>query len=196
SVLTLRGIDAYHLGKSYAFIEVIDMQFAIGALVAALDDHTGAAATVGIFHLRLHAGAAKIEFGTYACLAQVRYHPLVATEAFDVLVHDQHHHRCFGLNRLQLAKVLQRSHQARDADREAGCRDGCALEARHKPVIAAATADRTKAHDLAILIRDLGQQLGFEHGAGVIFQAAHDRRVDLDATVIIAGGRAKSLAVP
>src|SRR5690554_6477749 len=96
--LAPRGVVADLLGKAHAFNEVLDLHFAIGALVAALDDNAGAAATVGIFHLRLHAGAAKIEFGTYACLAQVRYHLLVATETFDILVHDQHHYRCLSLN--------------------------------------------------------------------------------------------------
>src|SRR5712691_11201352 len=41
-----------------AFDEILDLQFALGAFVAALDDDAGRAAPVGIFHLRLHAGGA------------------------------------------------------------------------------------------------------------------------------------------
>src|SRR6266545_3173569 len=46
-----------------AFDQILDLQFALRALVAALDDHAGRAAPVGIFHLRLHAGGAEIDLG-------------------------------------------------------------------------------------------------------------------------------------
>ena len=73
-----------------ALDQVLDLHLALGALVAALDDDDRAAAPVGIFHLRLHAGAAEIHLGADAGVAKLRHHLLVAAEAFRVLVHDQH----------------------------------------------------------------------------------------------------------
>src|ERR1700675_3311595 len=43
--------------------QVLDGDLALGALIAALDDDARAAASVGIFHLRLHARLAEIELG-------------------------------------------------------------------------------------------------------------------------------------
>src|ERR687883_2119376 len=48
---------------SRAFDQVLDLHDALLALVRALDDDAGAAAAVGVFHLRLHAGPAEIELG-------------------------------------------------------------------------------------------------------------------------------------
>src|SRR5262249_39973441 len=40
--------------------QVLDLHFALGALLTALDDDAGGTALVGIFHLRSHAGCAKV----------------------------------------------------------------------------------------------------------------------------------------
>ena len=55
-------------GRPRALDQVLDLHLAAGALVGALDDHAGAAAPVGVFHLRLHAGRAEIELGPDAGL--------------------------------------------------------------------------------------------------------------------------------
>ena len=85
------------------------------------------------------------------------------------------------VGRVELAEVLQRRHQARDADGKAGGRHRLAAEARDQAVIAPAAADRAEAHDLAVLVGDLGEQFGLVDGAGVVFEAAHDGGVDPDA---------------
>src|SRR5437763_4606320 len=43
--------------------QVLDLHFAFGLLVAALDDGAGRATPVGIFHLRAELAGAEIEFG-------------------------------------------------------------------------------------------------------------------------------------
>src|SRR5712691_7700433 len=55
-----------------AFDQILDLHFGwgFGALLAALDDDAGRAAPVGIFHLRLHAGGAKIHLGADARITQ------------------------------------------------------------------------------------------------------------------------------
>ena len=110
-----------------------------------------------------------------------RDHLLVAAEAFGVLVHDQHDDRRDDIGGVELAEVLQRRHQARDADGKAGRRHRLAAEARDQPVITPAAADRAEAHDLAVLVGDFGQQFGLEDRAGVVFEAADDGGVDRDA---------------
>ena len=82
------------------------------------------------------------------------------------------------VRRVELAEVLQRRHQARDADGKAGRRHRLAAEARDQPVIAPAAADRAEADDLALLVGDFGQQFGLVDRAGVIFEAADDGGID------------------
>ena len=61
-------------------------------------------------------------------------------------------------------------------------------EALDQTVVAPAAADRAEAHGLAVLVFDRKGQFGLEHGAGVVFEAAHDRGVDADAIFAIAAG--------
>src|SRR5690606_1634028 len=114
---------------------------------------------------------------------------LVAAERLGVLVHDEDDDRSRHIGVFELAEVLERSGQAGNADREAGGGDRLAAEARDEAVVAAAAGDRAEADDLALVVRYLKQQLSLVDRAGVVFEAAHDRRVDLDAAVIIAGSR-------
>ena len=53
-----------------------------------------------------------------------------------------------------------------------------AAEAADEPIIAASTADRPEADRLAVVAEDLEGQLGFEDRARIIFEAAHDGRID------------------
>ena len=47
-------------------------------------------------------------------------------------------------------------------------------EALDEAVVAPAAADRAEAHGLAVLVDDRDGDLGFEHGAGVVLEAADD----------------------
>ncbi len=75
----------------------------------------------------------------------------------------------------------QRREQPRHADRKAGRRDWIGAKAGDEAVIAPAAADRAEANGPAVFAGRLEGQLGFEDGAGIIFETAHDRGVD-DAT--------------
>src|SRR5262249_51168221 len=86
--------------------------------------------------------------------------------------------------RLDLAEMLERREQARHADREAGGRHRLAAEARDEAIVAPAAADRAKAHGPAALVLRLERQLHLVDRAGVILEAAHDRRIDADAVAV------------
>ena len=110
----------------------------------------------------------------------VGYHLLIAAEAVHILVHDEHDHRRQHVRRVELAEVLQRCHQPRDADGKSSRRHRFATEARDQPVIAPAAADRAEAHDLAILVGDFGKKLGLVDRPGVVFETANDGGIDAD----------------
>ena len=111
--------------------------------------------------------------------AQRRDHLLVVGDA--ILVEHRDHDRAgFGL-RVDLLQMLQRRHQARHADRDAGRRNIFAAEAPDQAVIAPAARDRAEAHRLAVLALDREGQLNFKHRAGVVFEAADDGRIDTNA---------------
>ena len=101
-----------------------------------------------------------------------------------VLIHDQDDD---GAERGRGARPIeaQRGLQARDADGEAGGRNLLAGEAGDEIVVAAAAADRAEADRPAFFVLGFDQQLGFEHGAGVVLEAADDGRVDTNSTVAI-----------
>ena len=99
-------------------------------------------------------------------------HLLVVGEA--VLLHDEHDHGAVGGGGLVLVDGGERRLQARDADGEAGGRHLGAEEALDQAVVAPAAADRAEAHGLAVLVDDRDGDLGFEHGAGVVLEAADD----------------------
>ena len=120
-------------------------------------------------------------------LRSVLREALVAAEAFGIAVHDGDENRRQDLVAAELAEVLQRRHQARDADGEAGGRHRLAREARDQPVIAPAAADRAEDDLFALFVGDVEGQFGFVDRAGVVFEAADDGGVDLDAVGAIAG---------
>ena len=84
---SLRVLDL--AGKARAFEQILDRDLALRALVLALNDDAWAAAPVGIFHLRLHAGVADVHFGADARLAQIARHFLIVADPG--FIHDQHH---------------------------------------------------------------------------------------------------------
>ncbi len=94
-----------------------------------------------------------------------------------------------GVGGVALAERGQRGLQPRHADREAGRRHVVLHEAADQPVVAPAAADRAEARRLALLVDGLEQQLRLEDGAGVVFKAAHDRRIDADAVRPVARRR-------
>ena len=47
-------------------------------------------------------------------------------------------------------------------------------EALDQAVVAPAAADRAEAHGLAVVVSHFGGDLGLEHGAGVVLEAADD----------------------
>ncbi len=88
----------------------------------------------------------------------------------------------------ELADGLQRGGEPRHADGEAGRRHVLAAEAADEAVIAPAPADRAEHDGLALLVRHLEGELRFEDGAGVVFEAADDGRIDLNSVRAIASG--------
>ena len=80
-----------------------------------------------------------------------------------------------------LLYCAQSRQQAGYADRKAGRRNRLAAKARHQPVVAPAPADRAEADRLAVLARRFEGEIGLEDRAGVVFEAADDRGINLDA---------------
>ncbi len=93
-----------------AFDQVLDLHFALGLLVAALDDDAGRAALVGVFQLRAHLAGAEIKLGVDARVAQRLHHALIVGDAVLIEHGDDHGAgRGFGI---ELAEMLERGHAA------------------------------------------------------------------------------------
>src|SRR5690606_39957758 len=75
----------------------------------------------------------------------------------------------------------QRRHQARDADGKARGWNGLAHETRDEAIVTPATADRPEDDLFSLLVGDVEGEFGFEDRASVVFEAAHDGGIDLDA---------------
>src|SRR5690606_17950589 len=71
------------------------------------------------------------------------------------------------------------------------CRNRLATEARNETVIASTASNRTEADDFALIVRHFEQKLCLVDRAGIIFEATHDRRVDLDAAIVVASSSDK-----
>src|SRR5690606_16629344 len=95
------------------------------------------------------------------------------------------------VRRVELAERFQRGGEARDADGETGRRHRLAAKTRHQPVIPPAAADRAEAHDFSLFVGDLGEEFGLVDGAGVIFEAAHDRFIYPNSITPVSGSFAK-----
>ncbi len=179
------GIVFDLFGKARAFDQILDGHLALRALVLALDDDTGRAALVGIFHLRTHAGFAEIHFGANTRSTQIACHFLIGRQL--LAVHDEHNHGTQSVLSASLTQRNQRRMQPRDTDRIAGCRNADALEALDEPVIAATAADRAEARLTAIFAGGLEGELGLENGTSVIIEPAHNGGIDPDTVAIEAG---------
>ncbi len=86
-----------------------------------------------------------------------------------------------GVSAPEIAGELEGMGETRDADGKAGRGHRLFAEARDQPVIAPAAADRAEDDFLALFVGDGEGQFDLEDGAGVIFEAADDGGVDLDA---------------
>src|SRR5580704_607203 len=93
--------------------------FAHRLLVGALDDDAGAAAAVGVFHLRAEFSGAEIKLGADAGLAQGRRHALIVGDA--VLVEHGDDDGPGLRSGLDLAEMSEGSLEPGYADGEAGC---------------------------------------------------------------------------
>jgi hypothetical protein len=120
----------------------------------------------------LHARGPEIDLGRDAGVAQFAGDGEVVGHVG--LVEGDDHHRPARDAAGLAARRPQRRRQARDAEREAGGRGHLAGEPRHQVVVAPAAADRAEAHRLALVVEVVEQQLGLEHRAGVVLQAADD----------------------
>ena len=87
---------------------------------------------------------------------------------------------------VELAQMHQRGGKPRHADGKSGGGHRLAAKARDKPVISSAAADRAEAYGKPSSSFGRERQLNLENGAGVIFEAAHDGRIDCDAVDRIA----------
>ena len=76
--------------------------------------------------------------------------------------------------------------QSGDADGEAGRRHALAGESGDKVVVASAAADRAEAHGAAFVVLDLEGQLGLEHRAGVILEAADNGLINANSITLVA----------
>src|SRR5438067_1466522 len=78
------------------------------------------------------------------------------------------------------------------ATRSASLHENCAGRlSRHswlEAIVAAAAADRAEAYGTALLVLGVEQEFDLVDGAGVVFEAADDGGVDLDAIFAVAGG--------
>src|SRR3954463_4084594 len=163
-----------------ALDQILDLHLATRFFIRALDDDAGRIAAIGIFELVAHVlGIAEIELGADAGGSQRCDHLLIVGDAVAV-EHGDDDGAEPGL-RVELAEQRQRGLKPRHADRETGRRHGLAAEARDQAIVASAAADRAEAHRSALVVPGLEQQFDLVDGAGVIFEAAHDRGVDLDA---------------
>ena len=143
------------------------------------DDRGGGIAAVGVFQLRLHAGGAEIHFGGDAGVAEVGDDLLVVGEA--VLIHHGDDDGAVRAFVVELADGFQRGGEPRDADGETGRRNVFAAEAADEAVVAPSPADRAEDDRLAFFVRHFEGELGFEDGAGVVFEAADDGGIDTDS---------------
>src|SRR6185503_10366332 len=84
--------------------------------------------------------------------------------------------------------MSQGRHQPRYADGKSGGRYRLAAKARHEPVVTPAACHRAEAHRAAVLVGDLEGELHLVNRAGIVFEAAHDRRIDPHPVLAIAAG--------
>lgn len=182
------GIVLDLAGEALAFDQILDLHHTFGTLITALDDGDGGTEAVGIFQLVAEfLPVALIHFGADALGAQRLRECLVTAHALHITVHDGDENGGKRLHLTELAEVLQCRHQARDADGEAGGRNRLAHEARNEAIITPAATDRAEYDLFALFIGDIEGQLGLIDRAGIIFETANNRGVDLDTCRIVAG---------
>ncbi len=171
-------------GRLGALDQVLDLHLAARLLIRTLDDHARRIAPVGVFQLIAHVlRVAEIEFGADFGRPQHCNHFLVIGDTITVEHRDDH--RAELRRGIELADQGQRGLQPRHADREACRRHRFATEARHQAIVAAAAADRAEAHRAPLLVLGVEQQLNLVDRTGIVFETAHDRRIDLDAILAI-----------
>src|ERR1700737_2646817 len=168
-------------GSLGALDQILDLYFAPSLFIAALNDHTGRIALVGIFELVAHVfGIAEIKLRADVGVAQGRDHLLIIGDAIAV---EQGDDDGAEIRRgVELAEHGERGLQPRHADGEARGRHRLTTEARHQTIIAPAAADRAEANWAAFFVFGFECEFYFVDRAGVIFEAADNGRVDKYAT--------------
>src|SRR5581483_1362683 len=151
-----------------------------------LDHRAWRGALVGIFHLRAELARAEIKLGANVGLAQRRDHLLIVGDAI-LIEHGDDNGTRLGLG-VELLQARERIHQARNTDGDAGRRDIVGTKAPDQAVIAPTARNRAEPHRPAILARDRRSQLALEYRAGIVFEAAHDGRIDRDLAVAVLRG--------
>src|SRR5699024_2364312 len=144
-----------------------------GELVFADDDDKRYAAAVGVFHLFLHLGRLRIDFGRDARIAYLLEQPQ-GGELFRAAEIDEEHARGDGG---LFREEVQGQHDVVDAVRTE--RDADARHARHSEntrqvVVPSAAADASYRMVFG---------LHFEDGARVIVESAGERKVEFDVEV-------------
>ena len=103
-----------------------------------------------------------------------------------VLIHHKHNDRALRLGlSAELAQHGERREQTRYADRKARRRHRLAPETGDQAVIPPATRHRAETHRSAVIALHFECEFSLENGAGVIFEATDDGRVNHHASVII-----------
>ena len=103
-----------------------------------------------------------------------------------VLIHHKHNDRALRLGlSAELAQHGERREQTRYTDRKARRRDRFTTKTSDQAVIPSATRHRAKTHRLAVIALHFECEFSLENGAGVIFEATDDGRVNYHASIII-----------
>src|SRR5262245_17790169 len=82
--------------------------------------------------------------------------------------------------------------QARHPDGEARRRHRLATKTRDEAVVTAAAPDRAEAHRTALVVNSVECQLNFTNRPSIIFEAAHDGRVNTNSPAAKSRGFAHS----
>mmetsp|Transcript_23828 Transcript_23828/g.43047 ORF Transcript_23828/g.43047 Transcript_23828/m.43047 type:complete len:207 (+) Transcript_23828:10102-10722(+) len=174
--------------------QILDLDNAALFFLAALDDGDGAATLVGVFQLVAKVlGITQVDFSPNTRLPEFGHHGLIV--GHPVPVHHGHNNRPRRLS-ARATRRAQGRQKAIHTNRDAGRRHFLPGKALDQIIITPAPGHRAKVARAPLFVGDLKGQLRLVNRAGVIAQAAHDRRVDDNAVGAIACGGKQACNFP